>query len=176
MLKRMLVLGIAASAVLMFWTGTSSASDPILRLPFITIEKGSLWEGLYVRFPGGTKRVSKTPPMEQQPGKPESLPQPQGAMPPPPAGPVVVQAMSHRDFACAFKPMEGTHKVWLIHPYTCCPVEVCFTLPCGCPKVKSNRHEIVFDYGKNKVEIRFYRCGDVEVKCKKGCFLFSCLR
>ena len=43
--------------------------------------------------------------------------------------------------------MPGTHEAWLINPVKGCPVKVCFTLPCGCPKVRCCKREIVFDYG-----------------------------
>lgn len=68
------------------------------------------------------------------------------------------------EFAAAFKPAPGTYKVVMLHPRTCCPVEVCFTLPCGCPKVKVTRHELEFKYGRTEVEIHFKHNGRVKVK------------
>lgn len=61
------------------------------------------------------------------------------------------------------QPLPGPYKVCLIHPKSCKPVEVCFTLPCGCPKIRTNRHVLEFDYGKCEVEIRFRHSGKVDV-------------
>jgi hypothetical protein len=50
--------------------------------------------------------------------------------------------------------------VQLIHPLTGCPVDVCFTLPPGSPhRVRVQRRELEFDYGRQEVEIRFDRQG-----------------
>src|SRR5437868_1569228 len=64
-------------------------------------------------------------------------------------------AISHHDFACAFKPVCGKYEVVFIHPVSCCPVCVCFDLPCGCPKVHVGKRYIEFDYGRHSVVIRF---------------------
>lgn len=192
MTSRMLLLGLTVGTCSLFAAGTLTAEEPVLRLPFISINKGTPLEGLYVRFPvvkdqsrkmAGQQPGDQPPPppvepppvMPQQPG--ELVPPPaSGPLLPPPSGPVVYQAFSHRDFAKMFKPVEGTHQVTFIHPYTCCPVQVCFSLPCGCPKVKCSRNEVEFDYGRKEVEIRFYRNGDVKVKYREGCKLLNCLR
>ena len=74
--------------------------------------------------------------------------------------------MTLREFAHCFHPTPGTHHVWIIHPYTNCPVEVCFKLPRGhChPKVDLNRRSIEFDYRDGcEVEICFHRNGKVHV-------------
>lgn len=76
-------------------------------------------------------------------------------------------AMSVDDFACHFKPVAGTHRVTLIHPKTCCPVDVCFELPCGCAKkVTANKHSIRITYPGllNDVVIRFKHDGGVSVR------------
>ena len=65
------------------------------------------------------------------------------------------QPMSHRDFACAFNPVCGKYEVVFIHPVSCCPVCVCFDLPCGCPKVRCGKRYLEFDYGRHSVVIRF---------------------
>jgi hypothetical protein len=184
-MRRILALSLALGTVLCGHT-SARAEEDVLRLPFISIKKGSLWEGFSLRFPVVKRDARKMepqqpdvpppPPMEPIPLPPGTAQRPPILLPPPTSGPIVVQAMSHKDFARAFKPMEGMHKVMLIHPYTCCPVEVCFTLPCGCPKVKCNKHELEFDYGREEVEIRFYRNGEVKVKCHKKCSLLNCLR
>ena len=72
-------------------------------------------------------------------------------------------AMTVEEFARCFKPTPGTHHVCIIHPVTCRPVEVCFTLPHGCPQVRVSRREIEFDYGRREVEIQFLRNGRVDV-------------
>jgi hypothetical protein len=77
-----------------------------------------------------------------------------------PAPPVIelpiVRPMSLGEFAANFQPAPGTYEVLLLHPKTGCPVSVTFTLPCGCPRrVVVTRREVVFDYGREKVVIRF---------------------
>ncbi|MGL6096760.1 MAG: hypothetical protein ACRC7O_13310, partial [Fimbriiglobus sp.] len=69
------------------------------------------------------------------------------------------------EFVKAFPPFPGSYRVCLIHPKTCRPVTVCFTLPeCACPpKVRSGRRFVEFDYGKREVEIRFRHNGTVDV-------------
>ena len=80
---------------------------------------------------------------------------------PPPVRPLTIQ-----EFGKLFVPTPGFHVVCLIHPVTCKPVTVAFTLPagCGCPKVKVQRREVEFDYGRREVELRFRRNGAVDVE------------
>jgi hypothetical protein len=87
---------------------------------------------------------------------------PVGQAPPPPVAlvPAPVPGIALSDFAKAFVPAAGNYEVVLLHPKTCCPVKVCFTLPCGCPKVRVTKRSIVFDYGKHAVRIRFPILGD----------------
>jgi hypothetical protein len=68
------------------------------------------------------------------------------------------------EFAGSFRPLPGTYEVTLIHPRTCCPVTICFTLPHGCPKVKVNRDELRFDYGRYEVDIEFKKKGRVKIE------------
>src|SRR5262245_768352 len=78
--------------------------------------------------------------------------------------PTPVRPPTHAEFARHFQPLPGRYEVVLLHPYTHCPVQVCFTLPPGCPKkVRVERRELEFDYGRREVEIRFYRDGGVRV-------------
>ena len=68
-------------------------------------------------------------------------------------------------FARDFRPVEGHHKILVIHPVTKCPVEVCFDLPCG--KLKEfevNRRSVEFDYGRHKVRLVFRLNGKVDVQ------------
>ena len=161
-MKRMGIIALALATFGVLACSTDAGEGPLQRL----------YARRAPQQPGSPPPV----PVEPMPVAPEQMRYQPAPLVPPGAGPVVVQAMYHRDFAKAFTPMAGTHRVMLVHPYTCCPVEVCFTLPCGCPKVKCSRNEIEFDYGKKEVEIRFYRCGDVKVKYRDGCCLFDCLR
>lgn len=102
---------------------------------------------------------------------PPAPPPPQGYIPAIPAPQPQIAAyvparpMTHREFASCFVPTCGTHEVWLIHPKTCQPVRVCFTLPAGTPrKVRVERNELEFDYGRREVEIRFKNDGSVKVE------------
>jgi hypothetical protein len=93
--------------------------------------------------------------------------------PPPPAGETVIQVlppgppahgMTLCEFAAIFKPAPGHYEVYLQHPCKECPIKVCFTLPCGCPKVCATKRELVFDYGCcEKVKIRMTLFGDARV-------------
>jgi hypothetical protein len=92
-------------------------------------------------------------------GAPPPQPVAAGALQPPPRPPTLCE------FAANFKAGPGTFEVCLVHPVTHCPVKVCFTLPCGCPKkVKVQKHELKFDYGRHDVELHFKRDGTVKVK------------
>jgi hypothetical protein len=76
-------------------------------------------------------------------------------------------ALSVEDFACHFQPVAGSYRVTLIHPKTCCPIEVCFTLPCGCAKkvtTTKNTMRIVYPGLFNDVVIRFRHDGTVSVR------------
>src|SRR5262249_9693354 len=66
---------------------------------------------------------------------PPPVPQQEVVVPTTPVPPpTVVRPLTLAEFAESFKPAPGTYEVVLLHPDTCCPVKVCFTLPCGCPK------------------------------------------
>jgi hypothetical protein len=72
--------------------------------------------------------------------------------------------MTLDEFAAAFKPCPGTHRVCLIHPRTGQPVDVEFTLPPGVPrKVRVLRRDLEFDYGRQEVDVRFLLRGGVKV-------------
>jgi hypothetical protein len=96
------------------------------------------------------------------PGPPVPLPGPGPVLPPPGHG----RPMTVKEFACSFRPACGSYELVLEHPYTHCPVKVCFRLPDGCPKVghkKCIREKVEFDYGKHEVTLVFYRNGRVKV-------------
>jgi hypothetical protein len=85
--------------------------------------------------------------------------QPEIAIPLPPTIPTVEM------FAKTFCPTAGKFEVTLIHPKTCCPVTVCFCLPCkeAC-KVTANKHALRFSYKGKDVVIRFKHDGTVSVR------------
>jgi hypothetical protein len=101
-------------------------------------------------------------PSYYQPAPPPVAPPP---FVPPMPGPGHHGPMTLDHFARCFQPTPGTHHVCLIHPVTCQPVKVCFTLPAGCghPKVCVHKRSIEFDYGRKEVEITFLRNGSVDV-------------
>lgn len=93
------------------------------------------------------------------------LPQPAPIHEPIPVSPLPVfhHIPSHQEFAAAFRPAPGQYKVLMLHPGKCKPVEVCFTLPPGCPKLTVTKRMIRYDYGHCRVEIRFRLFGRVTV-------------
>ncbi|HEY8503640.1 MAG TPA: hypothetical protein VIL46_03605 [Gemmataceae bacterium] len=115
--------------------------------------------------PAGLGQVPFPPPeagapLPAVPGVP--LPAPR-VLPAPPHPPALARIPTHREFAAAFKPAPGVYKVVVLHPRTCRPVEVCFALPFGCPKVRVGRRFIEYDYDDHEVEIRFRFNGKVDV-------------
>jgi hypothetical protein len=118
--------------------------------------------------------VVVTPPayMPPAPPQPVTLPGPvvsvpanfPGGVAPPPAPVPAARPMTHQEFAKAFQPGPGRYEVVLLHPGSKCPVTVCFTLPPGCPRVIVHKRELVFDYGRHEVEIRFQIGGKVRVR------------
>lgn len=123
-------------------------ADFVLRLPRVSIE---VRKGPPVVAP---------PVVEPPPGVPLEIA--------PPARPVPLPGQPHyptlAEFAASFRPLPGNYQVTLIHPRTCCPVTLCFTLPQGCPRVKVNRDELRFDYGKYEVDIEFKKNGRVKIE------------
>src|SRR5436309_576630 len=71
----------------------------------------------------GSAAASGRHAQEQPPPPPTVLPPPQVVVVEA-AVPLVVP-IPHRDFAKVFAPVAGAHRVVFVHPYTCCPVEVC---------------------------------------------------
>ncbi len=113
---------------------------------------------------------TQAPPVEVQPppGVPLEIAPPAQPIPLPGSVPVLPgRPLTVKEFVCSFQPTRGTHSVVLLHPFTKCPVNVCFTLPPGCGKVKVKkclRERIVFDFGRKEVEIVFLRKGGVLVR------------
>ena len=82
-----------------------------------------------------------------------------------PGAPIGVRPPTLEEFAASFQPAPGRYEVVLLNPETCCPVKVCFCLPCGCPKVRVHEKSLVFHYGLlDNVAIRFHHDGSVTVK------------
>jgi hypothetical protein len=114
-------------------------------------------------------------PVPASPPPPPELPAPRPVVPDAPAVPAgspplltapppVVKALTLEQFAAAFQPCAGTHRVCLIHPRTGQPVDVEFTLPPGVPrKVRVLRRDLEFDYGRQEVDVRFQPRGGVKV-------------
>lgn len=83
----------------------------------------------------------------------------------------VPHAFTFDEACCALKNLPpGEHNVLFIHPYTCCPVEVCFCLPCGCYELVCKDgciggKRLVFKYPglHNDVVIKFKKNGTVVV-------------
>jgi len=107
------------------------------------------------------------PPAVQAP--PVTLPGPIVSMPSqPPSAPGLpalpaASIMTPEQFARVFKPLPGKYEVTLIHPGSKRPVAVCFTLPEGCPRVTAHHRDLIFDYGRQEVHVRFAIGGRVKV-------------
>ncbi len=119
-------------------------ADVFVRAPFVNIHVG---------------QPAAPPPVVVYPGDPPPVPLP-------PAEPIAVgRPPTLAEFAASFQPAPGHYEVVLLNPETCCPVKVCFTLPCGCPKVRVHDKSLVFHYGLlDNVSIRFRHDGSVAVK------------
>lgn len=88
---------------------------------------------------------------------------------PPPVvvpAPVVPSAITLGEFSRYFTPAPGKHDVWVVHPVTQQPVQVCFTLPHGRLKdFEVDRRSIRFEFaGGREVEIEFRNNGTVRVE------------
>lgn len=142
---------------------TNSANAADRRPTLLTRLSQIAPDGFPLRFPEPS-RLAPTP-LRQ----PEELPSPlqlspsPAYVPAPTTVPVVpARYMTHREFAATFRPAPGNYEVMMIHPYTHCPVKVCFSLPPGCIKeVDADRNELRFDYGKWELEVHFKRDGRV---------------
>lgn len=152
------LVGVAMSALGMAMT-PAQAGEVVVRAPFTTVRVGPGYTQVNAPFTRvQVQQPVYVPAVVAQPARP-----PEVIHMPAPAP--AARAMTHAEFARTFTPVQGTYDVVLLHPDTCCPVRVCFTLPCGCPKkVRVERHELEFDYGDYEVEIRFRRDGRVKVE------------
>jgi len=169
------------------WSSAGLAQVSI-KAPFVQVYTGGPGGGVYVKAPFVTVDVPPKYPVYYAPAAPapvpaNQLPQPKPYMPPPGNSTIIIppqagtlavsttpvplvtpaKPFSHHEFAKAFVPVPGKYKVTLIHPGSHCPVDVCFTLPPGCPKVRTGHRYLEFDYGNCSVEIRFALFGKVRV-------------
>ncbi len=175
---------IRSLAVFALVTGLSASAyaDIVIDVPFFSLRIGPRWRFQPVVPPAP---VVERPvrPSESVPDKPGTPPVPEGSeeplvvppgtpqqvLPPPRIeGPVVpgpARPPTHAEFGRALEPREGLYEVVLTHPHTGHPVVVRFQLPPGYPKkVRIERNELEFDYGKFEVEIRFHKDGRVTVE------------
>jgi hypothetical protein len=153
-------------------TTATARADVFIRVPFVTIRVGRplpvmpASAPLY-RPPVAPADFGAPPPV---PGEPPPVPVPDAPLAAPRPvvpGPAVTVARppTPREFAASFRPLPGTYKVVLQHPVTCAPVEVCFSLPPGCPRrVRVRPRELDFVYPGHTVAIRFVHNGNVRVR------------
>ena len=148
-------------------TGTAAAvrADIFIQVPYVTVRIGRPRPVIPVSAP-----VYQPPTAPGNFGEPPPVPVPDVPLPAP--RPVVAQppvtvarVPTVSEFAASFRPLPGTYKVVLQHPVTCAPVEVCFTLPPGCPrKVRVRPREVDFVYPGHTVTLRFVHNGAVRVR------------
>ena len=143
------LLGLLAAAAL----AAPAHADVFVRAPFVTVHVGQPLPPP-VAIPVDAPAVPMPPVQVDPPAVP--VPQP---------APALVRPPTLEEFAASFHPAPGHYEVVLLNPETCCPVKVCFTLPCGCPKVRVHEKSLVFHYGLlDNVAIRFHHDGSVTVK------------
>lgn len=171
-MRRISMIFLLAPAVVVGWM-SSALAEVVIRAPFVTVRVGQQPVPPPVIVPAAAP--VRVVPLDALPLPPPLAPAPAvpvpGAVPSfPPAptpvpvpAPSAVRAFTHQEFAAAFQPAPGNYEVFLVHPGSKCPVLVRFCLPPGCPKVCVHRRELVFDYGKHEVIIRFRICGRVTV-------------
>lgn len=82
-----------------------------------------------------------------------------------PIQPVIPRAVTLSDFSRFFTPTPGKHDVWIVHPVTRQPVQVCFVLPHGrLEEFDVDKRSIRFEFrGGKEVEIEFRNNGTVRV-------------
>lgn len=157
-------------------------ADIAIDVPFFSLRIGPRWRVQPVPPPAPVveRPVQPTEPVPEKPASP-SAPEgsaeplvvppgtPEQVLPPPriegPVVPGTARPPTHAEFGRAFEPREGVYEVVLTHPHTGHPVLVRFQLPPGLPKkVRIERNELEFDYGRFEVEIRFHKDGRVTVE------------
>jgi hypothetical protein len=151
---------------------------PLLAALALAAAASSAQAQVIVRAPGVRVVVPARPALTQPTVLPPAVPVELSA---PPAVPIdaaparlvppVVSAAgvpTVADFVSTFQPSSkgGRYEVVLLHPCTNCPVKVCFTLPCRCPKkVRCTKAGFEVRYGLCKaVAVRFLADGSVHVR------------
>jgi len=152
----------------------ASEADVFVRGPFggtwVAVTPPQTGPGVLVQAPGVQVQLQQPPPPSPIVVVPQTPPPPPGPIVvvpqpplPPPSVVVPLKPLTHREFAKIFRPIPGNYQVVLIHPGSGAPVNVSFTLPPGNPRVRVHPRELVFDYGRHEVEIRFAIHGKVKV-------------
>ena len=149
-------------------TTATARADVFIRVPFVTIRVGRPLPVMPASAPLYRPPVAPAdfgaPPPVPGPDVPLPPPRTVGPVVPPPAAPAA-RAPTLSEFAASFRPLPGSYKVVLQHPVTCAPVEVCFTLPPGCPRrVRVRPRELDFVYPGHTVAVRFVHNGTVRVR------------
>jgi hypothetical protein len=176
LMGRTFTVPVAMLLVLAAWPGSAQA-EVFIRVPFFSFAVGPRpcaavpavsvflppWLELQVR--PGMRRRARVQPVSQPPAREEIPPQYDEVQPPPPEPSTrVARVPTVAEFATSFKPLPGAYEAVLIHPVSRAPVKVRFTLPDGPPrKVRVRRRELVFDYGRHRVKVRFIRDGSVRI-------------
>jgi hypothetical protein len=156
-LGRWTVAGVASLAAV-----AAARADVVVVTPFVTVRVARPARPLPAAPVAPSVEAPGLPPA---PGEPPPVPIPAVPVPAVEVPAVAARAPTLAEFAAAFKPAPGTYKVVVQHPCTGCPVEVCFTLPPGCPrKVRVHKRMLDFDYGRHDVRIRFLADGGVRVR------------
>ena len=164
-MRSVLPASLLALSALAGTTATAHA-DILIHVPFVTVRVGRPlpvvpFPAPVYQPPAAPGNVGAPPPV---PVPDTPLPAPRPLVTPPPA-PAAARVPTVREFASSFQPLPGNYKVVLQHPATCAPVEVCFTLPPGCPRrVRVRPRELDFVYPGHTVAIRFVHNGTVRVR------------
>jgi hypothetical protein len=163
-------VGLAAGLVLACGNMPGRA-DVIVRVPFVAVEVGA--GGVHVRAPfvyillPSRRRVviSQPAPVEELLPPLSSRVVPRDWLSPRPEPSALAgKPLTLAEFAERFKPAPGSYEVVLIHPVSKAPVAVRFTLPNGAPKaVRALPRQLVFNYGRDAVRLRFKADGSVKV-------------
>ena len=147
---------IVVAGILAVAAAAPARADVLVGTPWVTVHVGRPVLPPAVLYPGDP------PPVPLPPPEPVVVSQTPVITAP---APIALRPPTLAEFACQFHPAPGHYEVVLLNPETCCPVKVCFALPCGCPTVRVHDKSLVFHYGLlDNVSIRFHHDGSVSVK------------
>lgn len=104
------------------------------------------------------------PPVDGVPVEAVPMPVPVPEMVVPAPAPAIVP-MTLDEACCTLKELKpGTYTILFQHPITCCPIEVCIDLPCGCYELECGKGL----FGAKRLKFKYPGlCNDVVVKFKK---------